>query len=69
MELFMDEGDRLNWPVVKDRKWLMLLLVSILFAMLAVFLAAVKNQYGVLSIIISILLTTVNVNRTAKLTN
>ncbi|WP_077324770.1 hypothetical protein [Virgibacillus siamensis] len=58
----------MNWPVLKDSKWLAFQLTSILSAVTGVILAVGSNSYWVLFILLSMILTGFGVNRATKLT-
>ncbi|WP_090085126.1 hypothetical protein [Lentibacillus persicus] len=58
----------MNWPVLKDIKWLSFQLASILSAVIGVFLAIGSNSYWVLFIFLSMILMAIGVNRATKLT-
>lgn len=58
----------MNWPVLKDTKWLVFQLTSILLAASGVTLAVVNNSYWVLFGGFSMLLMFFAVSRAAKVT-
>lgn len=61
-------GVVINWPVLKDAKWLLFQSTSILLATIGVTLAVFNNSYWVLLVVLSMLLMLFAVNRAAKIT-
>jgi len=58
----------MNWPVLKDKKWLALQSISILLAVIAIVLASANNGYWLPSIVFSMILLSLAVRRATKLT-
>ncbi|MFA1819714.1 hypothetical protein ACDX78_05865 [Virgibacillus oceani] len=58
----------INWPVLKDIQWLTFQLTSTLSAVIGVIMAVDNNNYWVIFVFLSLLLLTLGVNRTVKLT-
>ncbi|WP_163527286.1 hypothetical protein [Halobacillus ihumii] len=58
----------MNWLVIKDTKWLVFQLTSILSAAIGITLAVVNNSYWLLFGVFSMLLLFFAVNRVSKMT-
>ncbi|GAA0595185.1 hypothetical protein GCM10009001_09140 [Virgibacillus siamensis] len=58
----------MNWPVVKDLKWLVFQSTSILSAVVGIILAVSSNHYWVLFVCISMFLMYLGASRATKLT-
>ncbi|UOR12835.1 hypothetical protein [Halobacillus amylolyticus] len=58
----------MNWLVIKDTKWLVFQLTSMLLAAIGITLAVVNNSYWVLFGVFSMLLMFFAVNRASKMT-
>ncbi|GGB58404.1 hypothetical protein GCM10011409_39860 [Lentibacillus populi] len=58
----------MNWPVLKDIKWLAYQLTSILSVLTGLILAVGSNSYWVLFVLLSMLLMGLGMSRATKLT-
>ena len=58
----------MNWPVLKDKKWWMSLVISITLSITAVILAAFENEYWIVTLIISLFIASIGVKRASNLT-
>jgi len=69
---FLNERERdeeLNWGVVKDKKWLIFQLNSMVLAVIAVIFAVYDNSYWLLFVFLSLIFMFLSVNRASKITN
>ncbi|WP_188456460.1 hypothetical protein [Virgibacillus oceani] len=57
----------MNWPVLKDIRWIAFQITSILSAVIGVMLAFGSNSYWVLFVVLSIVLMGLGVSRATKL--
>ncbi|MEC2160800.1 hypothetical protein [Virgibacillus halodenitrificans] len=58
----------MNWPVLKDKKWWISFLLTLLLSLTAILLAAFENEFWILALILSISVSTVRVKRATTLT-
>ncbi|WP_077356801.1 hypothetical protein [Virgibacillus halodenitrificans] len=58
----------MNWPVLKDKKWWISFLFTLLLSITAILLAAFENEYWVLPLILSISVSAIGIKRATTLT-
>lgn len=58
----------LNWPVLKDVKWQLLMIISILLGVIGIVLAIYNKSFWAYFSIISVILMFLGADRTDKLT-
>lgn len=58
----------MNWPVLKDNKWWISLIITLIFLFASIILAYREIEYWVPLLIISILISSYSVKRASKLT-
>ncbi|MYL45682.1 hypothetical protein GLV94_08485 [Virgibacillus halodenitrificans] len=58
----------MNWPVLKDKKWWISFLLTLLLSLTAILLAAFENEFWILALILSISVSAVRVKRATTLT-
>ncbi|WP_143544226.1 hypothetical protein [Salimicrobium humidisoli] len=59
----------MNWPLIKDRRWVLLQSASILLAVITLILAVNNNNYWVLFSALSMLMMIISASRAAKITH
>lgn len=59
----------MNWPVLKDNKWWVSLVISITLSITAIILAAFENEYWIVTLILSLFIASIGVKRASKLTH
>lgn len=57
----------MNWPVLKDKKWWVSLVITMMFSITALILAVIESEYWVPVLIISIFIPAYSVKRASKL--
>ncbi len=58
----------MNWPVLKDKKWWISFLLTLLLSITAILLAAFENEFWLLALILSLSVSAVGVKRATTLT-
>jgi hypothetical protein len=58
----------MNWPIVRDKIWVLLQLAALIFAAIGIYLATNNNGFWLTSIIVSIIFTGIGIRRAKTLT-